>query len=63
MEPNLSAKLHYIKTSVRWDNSAGKWVIRISGVTSGFVVHGGDGDNMTIEFRLDGDRYRPHLIE
>lgn len=37
------------------------WVIRVHGVTSGFIVHGGDGDNMSIEFKYDAARFTPQL--
>jgi len=42
-----------------WGYSDGKWVIRVKGVTSGAVIHGGDGDNMEIEFKLDASRFHP----
>ena len=50
-----------IKTSIRKED--GKYVVRIQGVTSGFVVHGGDGDNMTIEFKFDASRFSPYFTK
>lgn len=57
-------KPHEIKITAnlegaQWGYSEGKWVIRVSGVTSGAIIHGGDGDNMTIEFKLDPTRFHP----
>lgn len=43
--------------------SQGKWIIRIFGVTSGVKIHGGDGDDMNIEFKLDADRFEPVIIK
>lgn len=36
----------------------GKWVIRVSGVTSGFTVHT-ETDDSSIEFRFDASRFEP----
>lgn len=48
-----------IRTSIRKEGRM--WVIRVHGVTSGFIVHGGDGDNMSIEFKYDAARFTPQL--
>jgi hypothetical protein len=53
---------HEIKVHVWKDNTKGVWVVRVSGITSGFEVHGGDGDNMAIECRLDADRFKPVIV-
>lgn len=39
----------------------GYWVVTVSGITSGCIVHGGTGDNMTIEFRFDAHRFKPYI--
>lgn len=41
--------------------SGGKWEIRITGVTSGAVIHFGDGDTGALVFHLDASRFYPLL--
>ena len=53
----MNPELHKIDVSCYLVD--GKWVIYVKGVTSGAIIHGGDGDNMTIEFKLDASRFRP----
>lgn len=50
-----------IEVSKRYDKRTKKWVVRISGISSGFVVHGGDGDNMTVECEFDASRFEPFI--
>lgn len=55
----MSVTKHEVKITKRLDRSTGKWIVRISGITSGFEVDGGDGDNMAIRFHLDASRFEP----
>ena len=41
----------------------GLHVVRISGITSGMVLHGGDGDNMSIVFGFDASRFDCPIIK
>lgn len=36
-----------------------KWIVRVKGISSGFIVHGGYPDDMSIEFRFDANRFEP----
>ena len=52
-----------IRIQKRLDRRTGKHIIRVDGITSGFIVHGGDGNNMAIEFRYDASRFTPVIVE
>lgn len=45
-----------------YDTRTRKWRVTVTGITSGFEVHGGDGDNMTIDFGFDADRFEPNIV-
>lgn len=53
---------HPIEITAHLDREKGKWIIRVKGVTSGVRIHGGDGDNMSVEFGLDASRFTPRVI-
>ncbi len=48
---------HEVKIKV-WKQD-GKWIVCISGVTSGMEVHASDCDNMQVVFGLDASRFTP----
>jgi len=41
----------------------GKWTVRVKGISSGFKVHGGYPDDMSIEFKFDASRFEPIIIK
>ena len=40
----------------------GKWLVRLSGVSSGCEVHFGDGDDGSIVFYFDANRFEPTIV-
>lgn len=51
----------FVDVIVRKSKRNGKWIIRIEGVTSGFIVHTSE-DNSSIEFGFDAERFEPFAI-
>jgi len=47
-----------VEVSKHKNNRTGKWEIRVSGITSGFVVHT-ESDNSSIVFQFDASRFNP----
>ena len=59
MDEFLTTKrVEYPYVEISKSRHNGKWIIRIKGVTSGFVVHT-ESDNSTIEFQFDAARFEP----
>jgi hypothetical protein len=55
-------KKEFIPIILSAQKEGGKWVIRLSNVSSGVRIHGCDGDSLSIEFDLDASRFTPDLI-
>jgi len=53
-------KVKFIDVEVNKIKENGKWVIRIKGVTSGFIVHTSEDDSI-IEFGFDASRFEPFI--
>jgi hypothetical protein len=51
--------MKYPEITISKHKHNGKWVIVVNGVTSGMVVHGGDGDTMSVSFKYDASRFNP----
>jgi len=47
-----------ISVAISKRKEKGKWIIRVRGVTSGFIVHT-EVDDSTIEFAFDASRFDP----
>lgn len=52
-------KPHRISIRRRLDKSSGKWVVTVTGITSGAKIH--TADELTVEFKLDASRYEPFV--
>lgn len=52
--------MKYPTVEIRKYKENRKWVIRIKGITSGFIVHT-EADNSTLEFKLDATRFEPMI--
>lgn len=50
--------MEYPKIKISKYKEKDKWVIRIKGITSGFIVHT-ESDNSTLEFKFDASRFDP----
>jgi hypothetical protein len=62
MEQFNTNKIKYPEITIRKYKENGLWVIKISGVTSGFIVHTNDDDSI-IEFHFDASRFEPIIIK
>ena len=60
MEEFAVNKVKLVNVRISRSKQKGKWIIRIHGVTSGFVVHT-ESDDSTIEFSYDASRFDPRI--
>lgn len=62
MEEFKISRPKFIDIRVSKSKEKEKWIIRVRGVTSGFIVHTSEDDSI-IEFSFDAERFEPFIVK